>query len=166
VTIATIVETAREITTNDIRWKPFSEPVNWFEGVDPDDGLAGMVARLLLMRRADAEVVSVALERLHEEQVEIKRQQRTIVRLHEERRQAMDNKQALKGGVIINDVDALRVVLTLIEAGAEFTVDGSNRLWVSPPPSRDSYWGRQILKHRDDIIRIIGYRCPEPELPR
>jgi hypothetical protein len=32
------------------------EPADWFDGVNPDDGLAGLVARLLLMRYADAGV--------------------------------------------------------------------------------------------------------------
>jgi hypothetical protein len=158
--VNTAVQAVREVAAGDIRWNPFAEPVNWFEGVDPDDGLGGIVARLLLIRRGDADVMSGALERLHEQHIEVGRQQRVIVRLHEERKAGLKttaaDDQVLRDGPTFK-FSAVRLANELENLGVAMMVDAEGRLWTHPPVPKDSRWAEQIRRHRDDLVAIVRY---------
>jgi hypothetical protein len=48
-------------SASDVRWTPFAEPLDWFAGVDPGTGLAGIIMRLLHVLRFKNQMLSVSL---------------------------------------------------------------------------------------------------------
>jgi hypothetical protein len=53
------------VRANEIRWTPFTQPLDWLAGVDPDAGLAGIVVRLLHALRVKNELSAASIALLH-----------------------------------------------------------------------------------------------------